>query len=329
MKAEGSPFSLSALVWRSLCYYWRAHVAVVLGIAAAAAALVGSLLVGDSVKGTLRDIALERLGRTDYALTAPRFFRDKMAADLTASPLANGAVSLAVPAITLRGTAKRAASQSVIPRVNVIGVDDEFWRLWSAKPPAPVEGRRVLINQVLADALDATPGDALLVTIGRRSAAPTDTAFGRRDRRHALRRMRVVVSSVLPSHGAGLFSLRTDQPRPRNLYISMPWLQRQLGREAQTNAILLSSTATLDSVKRMLESVVNLPDFGLRVSVNRLRGYISLQSRELVLPAPVVEAAKQAASASGMRLTLTSVYLANSLRVVSSRKSEGACPTLS
>ena len=51
----------------SLRHYRRIHVAVALGVAVATAVLTGALLVGDSVRGSLRDLTLERLGRIDAA----------------------------------------------------------------------------------------------------------------------------------------------------------------------------------------------------------------------------------------------------------------------
>ena len=57
--------NLRKLVIRSAQFYWRTNLAVTLGVAAAVAVLAGALVVGDSVRGSLRDIALGRLGRTD------------------------------------------------------------------------------------------------------------------------------------------------------------------------------------------------------------------------------------------------------------------------
>ena len=63
------------LVVRSTLYYWRTNLAVVLGVATAVSVLAGALLVGDSVRGSLRDLVLERLGRTDHVLASSGFFR--------------------------------------------------------------------------------------------------------------------------------------------------------------------------------------------------------------------------------------------------------------
>ena len=69
---------MSSLVVRGLTYYWRTHLAVVCGVATAVAVLAGALLVGDSVRGSLRDLVVGRLGKTDYVVTSSGFFREQL-----------------------------------------------------------------------------------------------------------------------------------------------------------------------------------------------------------------------------------------------------------
>ena len=66
--------TLTRMVLASLRYHWRMHLAVCCGVVVATAVLTGSLLVGDSMRGSLRDLTLDRLGRVDSVLLAPRFF---------------------------------------------------------------------------------------------------------------------------------------------------------------------------------------------------------------------------------------------------------------
>ena len=73
------------LAFRSLRYHWRMNLAVALGVAAGAAVLTGALLVGDSMRGSLRRLTIERLGRIDSALVAARFVRQELA-DLDGEP---------------------------------------------------------------------------------------------------------------------------------------------------------------------------------------------------------------------------------------------------
>ena len=66
----------------SLRFYAATHAMVVLGVAVAVAVLAGALLVGASVRESLKQIALGRLGATDVILTSPTFFRTALADSL-------------------------------------------------------------------------------------------------------------------------------------------------------------------------------------------------------------------------------------------------------
>ncbi|HWS53038.1 MAG TPA: hypothetical protein VN228_02890, partial [Pyrinomonadaceae bacterium] len=64
------------LVRRGLVYHWRTNLAVVAGVAVAVAVLAGALLVGDSVRASLRGLFLQRLGRAELVVTSANFFRE-------------------------------------------------------------------------------------------------------------------------------------------------------------------------------------------------------------------------------------------------------------
>jgi hypothetical protein len=56
------------LIVRSLTFHIRSHLGVILGAIIGSAALIGALVVGDSVRGSLHDLALARLGNVTVAL---------------------------------------------------------------------------------------------------------------------------------------------------------------------------------------------------------------------------------------------------------------------
>src|SRR5262249_12337290 len=63
------------LITRSLRFHARSHLGALLGAAVGSAVLIGALVVGDSVRGSLRERALERLSGADFSLeTGHRFF---------------------------------------------------------------------------------------------------------------------------------------------------------------------------------------------------------------------------------------------------------------
>src|SRR5262245_20531063 len=65
---------------RSLRFHWRGHLGVFLGAAIGSAALIGALVVGDSVRLSLRQMALQRLGNIHFAMeTGDRLFQSRLA----------------------------------------------------------------------------------------------------------------------------------------------------------------------------------------------------------------------------------------------------------
>ena len=68
---------LRTLILRSLRFHWRSQLGVLLGAAIGSAALIGALVVGDSVRGSLRDLALQRLGWVDAAMAPTERFFDQ------------------------------------------------------------------------------------------------------------------------------------------------------------------------------------------------------------------------------------------------------------
>src|SRR5436190_1416392 len=131
------------LIFRSLRFHARAHLGALLGAAVGSAALIGALVVGDSIRLTLRDRALERLGRTQLALfSGDRFFNQSLSRRLD-SPLgfassATSSQTVSPDAIILRGTqpvtillqlpgtTTSEDDSARANRVQVFGVQDSF-----------------------------------------------------------------------------------------------------------------------------------------------------------------------------------------------------------
>src|ERR1700704_979777 len=100
----------STLVLRGLRYYWRTNLAVVIGVATAVAVLGGALLVGDSVRGSLRDLVVQRLGRTDHIVVSSGFFREALADDLRADDAFATSFTSVCPLIVVQGVVTDQAS---------------------------------------------------------------------------------------------------------------------------------------------------------------------------------------------------------------------------
>src|SRR5688500_18858475 len=155
------------LLQRSLTYYWRTNLAVVLGVATAVAVLAGALLVGDSVRASLRDLFLLRLGHADQVISASSFFREKLAADLAADERFRRDFIAACPLIAFEGVVTHEESKRRGAGVQVYGVDERFWKFHEREETgisqAPPLEREALVSASLAEELGSKAGDTLLI----------------------------------------------------------------------------------------------------------------------------------------------------------------------
>src|SRR5882672_733964 len=148
---------ISTLIRRNLAYYWRTNLAVVLGVAIAVAVLAGAALVGESVRASLRDLFLNRLGSTDSVVAGAGFFREKLAEAFRA----------ACPLIAMEGLVINDIGGSRASHVAVYGVDDRFWKFHGRSGKAP-EGREILLSPALAREIGASAGGSVLVRMQKR-----------------------------------------------------------------------------------------------------------------------------------------------------------------
>src|SRR5262245_29386745 len=154
--------TFARLLWRNLLYHRRGNLAVLLGVAVGTAVLVGALLVGDSLRGSLRALALRRLGWVDQALVVPRFFREDLAKELRDA----GAAERVCPALLLQGSVSTTPRLGHPPKsankVTIYGVDGRFLAggAWLGKPGS--QESVVFLNAPLARALGAADGDEVV-----------------------------------------------------------------------------------------------------------------------------------------------------------------------
>jgi putative ABC transport system permease protein len=153
--------NFSTLIKRSLAYFKRANLAVILGVATATAVLAGALLVGDSVRASLRNLALARLGKTDLLIASTGFFREQLAADLQASEKFAANFIAACPLIAIEGLVTHSDSNARAGGVAVYGVDERFWQFQGSAIRTPADND-VLASAALASELPATPSSCAL-----------------------------------------------------------------------------------------------------------------------------------------------------------------------
>ncbi|MGA2254341.1 MAG: FtsX-like permease family protein, partial [Thermoguttaceae bacterium] len=285
------------LILLSVRHFWKMNVAVACGVAVGTAVLTGALLVGDSMQGSLRDLVLAGLGRIDEVLVADHFFREELAGDKSSG-------SAAAPVILYSASVETVdpAPPARVDQVNLIGCGERFWQLGSGGPPTPPNRDEIILNEPVARLLAVKTGDSVMLGLPKTGGIPAESAFGRK--RVSVDTMRLKVARVIPAEGLGRFGLRPNQRVPRNAYISLAALQKQLQEPGEVNAILRETP---------LHDVPwhpTLADYGIHVETSP-RGYVQVTTERMIFPPAIEEALFKQLSGLDVQPVLT--YMANSI----------------
>jgi ABC-type antimicrobial peptide transport system permease subunit len=287
------------LAKRNLRHYWRTNAAMAAGIAIATATLVGSSLVGDSVRQSLRSIALGRLGNAGGAVIASQPFGESLAGRI------HGA---AAPALHFEAVLKHQSTSRTAAKVLVYAVDDRFWKLHQTANP--INGDRdIVFSDPLAQELNAQNGEGILLRIEKPSAMPQETLFARKEQ--SVRTIRFRYRSSLPDSGIGGFSLQPRQGAARTAFVRLSTLQKEMELEGAANMVLMPEEARSDLP---ILGHLQLEDVGLRLRRLRGCGCLQLESPAGLLRDDQVKRALEAASKEGLRTEMYFTYLANAIR---------------
>ncbi len=219
------------LIRRSLRFHARAHLGVVLGAAIGSAALIGALVVGDSVRGSLRQRALDRLGSVQYLLES----RDRLLTDATNTWLAafgdSYALGLHLPAIA---SARQGAARA--NQVNLYGVQPDFWEFSEAENHISIETNSVLLSQPLAAQLGVGPGDTLLLRFRKPTLFSSEEPLSTQARNSVA--LQLKVQGILTPAQLGGFSPVAGLTPPRNAFMRLDQLQEGAGLKGRANFVL-------------------------------------------------------------------------------------------
>ena len=297
-------------LFRSLSHYRGIHLSVALGVAVGTAVLSGALLVGDSVRGSLRDLTLDRLGAIDHAMVTERYFREDLAEDLAEATNFAYAFERAAPAVLIRGSVEAASSGARASRVNIHGIDERFASFYEEPLPLP-KSREVMLNESLAREVGVAAGDSVLLRFQTDTLVPSESVMGRKG--DNVRTLRLTVAAVVPNRGPGRFGLQPSQQLPFNAYLPLEAAQRALEQDGRANALFVAgSDGEAHQVNGILQDVLTLGD--LNLSMRRLDDSLSLGTDRIVLEIPVAEAALRAAEKANLGAMPILTYLANTLR---------------
>jgi len=313
------------LIKRNLSHYWRTNLAVVLGVATAVAVLAGALLVGDSVRASLRELVVQRLGQTDHAITAVGFFREQLAADIqNHEQFRAGGFAAACPLIAIEGTVTHEPSRRVGSAIKVYGVDERFWKFHKQEGKQAPRNREVFVSEALARELGTNAGDSLVLRVQKPSDIPVESLHSKKEDLGST--LRLTVRETLAADALGEFSIQPQQSAVRALFVPLDLLQKEINQSAKVNLILLSETsrevsdrtasdAKTELIGKILKEQTSLEDLGIKLRVVNEQQTLSVESVAGMVPETLAERVETAAHSmenSGALPYLS--YLINSIR---------------
>jgi ABC-type antimicrobial peptide transport system permease subunit len=319
--------SSRTLPLRSLAFYWVAQLPVLLGVAVGAAVLTGALLVGDSLRGSLRARAEKQLNGVQAAWVGERLVREEAVWGLPHGPLGlqalagNAAtVSETTPLLLIQGSARNETQgqESHLGRVSVMGIADDD-RGWMQLPAG------VVLSQRVAERLNVAAGGFVWLGLEKGSRVPRASLVGKRDVSDVTATLKLKVDAVLPpDHGMNEFSLAPSPAPPLNVFVPLGVLQQRLELPGRVNAAV-STFADVKALNTQLHARLTPADRGLRILPgdkfdSKLReetfarqGYVLVESENSILDSATLTAIEEAAAKIGARSERTLSYLANAV----------------
>jgi hypothetical protein len=168
------------------------------------------------MRGSLKHIALDRIGSIERMIVSPRWF-DESAVDRAKQRTNDQSLQgmLWIQSVVAEHQDRTREQQGTIlthrvTEMSLLGVDEDFWVLGTVRPSSNPSNQQIVLNRSLADELKVAIGDRVTLKVSRDAVVPADSALGKRDSEVvALSRWEVI--DVIPDESLGRFSLRSDQ----------------------------------------------------------------------------------------------------------------------
>jgi len=241
------------------------------GCAVSAIVLIGALLAGASLRGSVRGLYATRPGEIRWALTASAGpFRDAIADSIGARLAVRAA-----PILPLTGSVDAAGKGGRAHRVNIIGVDGRFWALGG-----PAAGKHrglndslmtdssVIINSALARKLNVSALDQITLQFRTAGALAADAPFGSPD---DFTTLKLTVADVADEGAFGDFSLRAEHFDVYNVFVPLKFLQSANNIPRMATTILIgqstdsSAPVTGERIISAVQKSLSIKDAGLNV----------------------------------------------------------------
>ena len=282
--------SIYKLILKSAWHYRKLNLTIILGIALSTAILVGALIIGDSVRYSLQQITVQRLGKTAQVITAgERLFGQQLASELAEKSNVETAALLRA-----NGFGVIDGGDLRINQLAVWGVDATIGNFADYPELFQLQNNEVAINENLASLSGLKVGDEFLLRLNKLNTFPANTPFV--SEKEATVSFRVLVTRILNPDELGNFNLQNIQSAPRNVFLNLQWLNDQMGLQQKANVLLVAEGVSGEELAENLQKSWNLDDVNLKIRENVELNYTELISDRVFVEETVKQFALKSVS---------------------------------
>lgn len=277
---------------KTFTHYFKANLLVALGVAISAMVLTGSLIIGDSVRYSLQQATFYRLGETTHLVSvSERYFRQEMATEMEA----DNPKLKAAPILLLEGMAVADGGELRANKVQVVGVDSSFAEIANTTIFSDLQNNEIAISRNLAERLQVSEGDNILIRIKKASLIPMNAPFVSAEETSVS--LRASIKKVVSKEALGRFSLKNSQTAPFNIFVSIHRLNRLMEFEKKANQILVTTQLENAEVEKSVKNSLTPSDAGLSLKKIESTNEIEVSTERVFLEDKVAETLKKLPSA--------------------------------
>ncbi|MEN8230208.1 MAG: ABC transporter permease [Bacteroidota bacterium] len=292
--------NVSRFIRNNLTYYWKKNLLFAMGIAISAAVLTGALIVGDSVDYSLNRIVDHRLGEVTHVLKAgDRYF--------TRGLTERVGEQLQVPVTSLllqEGIAVADGGQKRINQIQVLGVDQAFDQMAGVEDYfSLLSGDSIIISRNLANRLNLSTGEEVLLRIQKASLIPLNAPFV--SDAESVVPFRAVIKDIADEEQMGRFNLKVSQTSPFNVFVAQSRLRELMDFIGGVNIMLIRADDGMntDQIRSIIREQFSALDAGLNMVSSEGPGFIEITSDRVFIDDVLTEPLQNASESAVGSLT--------------------------
>jgi ABC-type lipoprotein release transport system permease subunit len=274
---------------RSLIYHWRSNMLLCIGCAIGAIILIGAIMVGDSLKTSLRLVTSYRLGTVQYILLSTSgTIREALADSLHAKvPVVTAPVLVTNGTISSPGPMKSKMNPAHLS-VSINGVDTRFWSMGlSGTTPEGTTDSTVVINRTLADLIGLGVGDEIVLRFEKNRILSVDAPFALSDDNDRV--FRFTIGGIAEKKSFGDFSMKAEHYAIYNVFMPISKLQALYDAPGRASLILIQNSNVLQNdIDKEVKKLWRSSDAGIYVRDIGAQGTYEIYTDNIFIPEDVM-----------------------------------------